>query len=287
LAKTTQERIVPINNPDLYDAVYACVRNSLSHVQTRRAAAPARVYRIVDASNPGAIGAEMYRKPFKSSTNDANRWTGPRPPSSPTSPAPRPAAVNAKPGPSGVYTALGLNDALLGEFAHYAFGTTLDDDVNRQLDGQSTRLTSTTFPAMLARKRIFVYEFPMATPIADLSLSGRAGLDLLALLDRTRMVTAALRAARYSSARDAYLSDSDHSLCRAMAQVVRDALPGYQAIWVSSARAGAAVSLRDSQGDNLVFFGPDGAAIDALKPVQDVSFVLAPNGTYRHVVTAL
>ena len=110
------------------------MRDLVSHVQTRRVNGTARVFRIVDAVHSGRTGADMFRKPYQSSTNDNNRWTGPRPKATP----------GGKPAASGMYTALGFNDALLGEFAYYAFHTTLDDDVRRQLDGMPTQLTAAT-----------------------------------------------------------------------------------------------------------------------------------------------
>jgi hypothetical protein len=268
---------MPILYPALYDAVYARMRDLVSQVQTRRVNGTARVFRIVDAVHSGRTGADMFRKPYQSSANDNNRWTGPRPK----------AAPGGKPAASGVYTALGFNDALLGEFAYYAFHTTLDDDVRRQLDGMPTQLTSATFPMQLATKRVFVYEFPAGTRIADLSLTGQGGQALLRALGATPAVRDALQAATYASARDAYVADGDHSLPRAMAQLVCDVLPGYRVLWVSSARAEAAVSMADSQGDNLIFLGPDGVEIPLLKPVQEIWFRKASNGTYVHEVQAL
>ncbi len=268
---------MPILHPDLYDAVYARMRDLVSLVQTRRVHGTARVFRIVDAAHAGRAGAEMFRKPYQSSTNDSNRWTGPRPTIKPT----------GKPPASGVYTALGFNDALLGEFAYYAFHTTLDDDVRRQLDGKPTQLTAATFPMQLATKRVFVYEFPAATRIADLSLTGQGGQALLRAIGAAPTVRAALQAAKYASTHDAYATNGDHSLPRAMAQLVCDVLPGYRVLWVSSARADAAVSMADSQGDNLIFLGPDGVEISLLKPVQEIWFRKGSNGSYVHETKAI
>ncbi len=271
---------MPIRHPDLYEAVYLRMRDLLSSVSSRSFSGAPRVHRSGDAMDTGRAGADKYRTVYRSSTNDEYRWTGPRPPVATLH-------RSGKPGAGGVYTSLGMNDALLGELTFYAFRTTLDLDVQRQLDGQPTTLTCTTFPAMLVTKRIFEYGVPVATPIADLSLSSSAGRALLGAIASDSRVKRALADARFATARDAYLSSDDHSLPRAMAQVVRDYLPGYLAIWVSSARAEAAVSLQDQEGDNIVFFGPDGALLSALTPLSEISFVRQPNGTYRHTSQAI
>ncbi|WP_337170227.1 hypothetical protein [Gemmatimonas aurantiaca] len=271
---------MPIKHPDVYEAVYLRMRDLLSTISSRTVPGASRVYRSGGAVDKGRAGADKYRTVYRSSVNDEYRWTGPRPASSVS-------AAKGKPGAGGVYTSLGMNDALLGELTFYAFQTTLDLDVQRQLDGQPTTLTSTTFPAMLATKRIFEYTFPVATQIADLSLSSNAGRSLLRAIGSDPRVKKALTGARYTTPREAYLASHDHSLPRAMAQVVRDFLPGYQAIWVSSARAGSAVSMQDQEGDNIVFFGPDGATLNLLTPVREIGFALQPNGTYRHTVQAI
>ncbi|BAH37082.1 MAG TPA: hypothetical protein DGD08_16925 [Gemmatimonas aurantiaca] len=272
---------MPIKHREVYEAVYLCLRDHLSSVGTRAVQGAPRVYRSGDAADQGRLGADKYRTVFRSSTNDHYRWTGPRP---------TPCAIPVPPGKpaaGGVYTSLGMNDALLGELTFYAFKTTLDLDVERQLNGQATTLTSATFPAMVATKRIFEYTFPVATQIADLSLSSNAGRALLRILGNDAKVKKALNGARFTTAREAYLASDDNSLPRAMGQVVRDFLPGYQAIWVSSVRAGAAVSMREEDGDNLVFFGPDGAQLNLLTPVREIGFTLQPNGTYRHSAHAI
>ncbi len=268
---------MPIAHPQLYDAVYARMRDLLTAVVTRRSGGKNRVFRSGDAIAAGRAGADKYRTVFRSSTNDDYRWTGPRP---------KPVA-GSKPAAGGVYTSLGLNDALLGEFTFYAFKTTLDQDVQRRLDGLPTMLTSGTFPVALATKRIFEYEFPDALRIADLSLSSGAGTELLRGIGSSPTVQSALKAAGYRTGRDAYLASDDHSLPRAMAQVVRDFLPGYLAIRVSSVRASAAVKMHDDEGDNIVFFGPDGSLITELTPKREIAFQPQPNGTLKDVISPL
>jgi hypothetical protein len=265
---------MPINHPALYDTVYARMQNVLGNVLTRSTNGRNRVYRSGNATDAGRIGADKYRTVFKSSTNDSYRWTGPRPAG----------VTSVKPAAGGVYTSLGLNDALLGEFAFYAFGTTLDADVRRQLDGVPTVLTPSTFPATLATKRIFEYEFPVTLRIADLSLSGRGGRELLRAVESDAAVKAQLHAAGYGNARAAYLSSADHSLPRAIGQCVHDFLPGYRAIRISSARADSAVQMRDDEGDNIVFFGSDGTTLNDLRPVREISFIPAANGKFRDVI---
>jgi hypothetical protein len=260
--------------PALYDAVYARMRTALGSVVTRNTNGRSRVYRSGNATDAGRLGADKYRTVFRSSTNDHYRWTGPRPPG----------RVNSKPAAGGVYTSLGMNDALLGEFAFYAFGTTLDEDVQAKLDGRPTKLTPATFPATLATKRIFEYEFSVTVRIADLSLSGRGGRELLRALDADPAVKAQLQASGYGNAREAYTASADGSLPRAMGQAVRDFMPGYGAIWISSARADAAVKMRDDEGDNIVFFGRDGALLNELRPIREISFVAAAGGRYRDVI---
>ena len=268
---------MPIVHPSLYMAVYARMQTALAHVLARSTHGRTKVYRSGNAVDAGRMGADKYRTPYKSSTNDGYRWTGPRPPG----------VVNLKPAAGGVYTSIGLNDALLGEFAFYAFGTTLDEDVQRRLDGKSTMLTSATFPATLAAKRIFEYEFSGALRIADLSLTGTGGRRLLRLLDHDAGVKAALKTATFANAEAAYVASHDNSLPRAMSQAVRDMLPGYDAVWVTSARADSAREMRDIEGDNIVFYGPDGMVISALRPVREISFTMLPNGKYKDVINTL
>ena len=262
---------MPITYPALYDAVYTTLRNELATLPMQRHRGRSQVYRVGSVSDAGRAGADRYRTVYQSSTNDAYRWTGPRPPT----------VAAGRPGAGGIYTAIGFNDALLGEFAHYAFGTTLDEDVQRKLSGNPTTLASRTFSPALAQKRVFVYAYSPAVPIADLSLSNPAVRDLLARLDRAPAVRAALQTARYQSTREAYLASSEHSVPRAMAQLVRDALPGVRALRVSSARAGAALQLHDEEADNLLFFGTDGMLVADLQPVREIWFERMPNGTWR------
>lgn len=270
---------MPIQYPALYAAVYRRMQDLTSKVVTRSARGRNRVFRSGDATDAGMAGADRYRTVFESNIKD-HRWTGPRPRG----------VTSPKPVAEGVYTSLGLNDALLGEFAFYAFGTTLDDDVKRKLQGTPTTLVSSTFPATLATKRIFEYEFSNATRIADLSLSGSDGRELLAAVELAPAVRTALQTAGYPSARAAYVFTHkdpvkrDYSLPRAMAQAVRDLLPGYMAIWVSSAQASGAVQMNDIEGDNIVFFGPDRQIVHELKPVREISFDLLPSGRTRDVI---
>jgi len=264
---------MPILHPKLYDAVYATLQRQVASLPMRRPTRAPRVFRAGQALDAGRTGADKYRTVHESSINDGYRWTGPRP---------HPVA-SAKPAAGGVYTSIGFNDALLGELSYYAFGTTLDEDVQRKLAGKPTTLTARTFPLKLSQKRIFEYEFPQALAIADLSLSSQAGRELLDSLDRAPLVRTALQGAHYASARDAYLASKDHSLPRAMAQLVRDVLPGIRAIWVSSARAGAAVQLQDMEGDNLVFFGPDGTVLSDLRPLREIWFERQADGTFKDV----
>lgn len=265
---------MPISHPALYDAVHARMRDLLVHIQARTGHGRQLVYRAADATFTGRRGADDLRTPFRSSTNDNNRWTGPR----------TRTATTARPAAGGVYTSLGMNDALLGEVAFYAFSTTLDEDVQRQLDGKPTVLTAATFSPTLAGKRIFEYGFNPGLRIADLSLSGSGGRALLRALESEATVRAALRTAGYASATAAYLANGDHSVPRAMSQAVFDYSTGFQAIWVTSARADAARALHDDEGDNIVFFGPDGIPINALVPKREISFVISPRGAVRHVV---
>ena len=268
---------MPITHPALYQAVYARMRDLLGQVTSCNPHGRARVYRSGDAADAGRAGADKYRTVYRSSVNDSYRWTGPRPPG----------VTTAKPAVGGVYTSLGLNDALLGEFSFYAFHTTLDEDVRRKLDGQAPLMTAANFPPALAAKRIFEYEFPIALRIADLSLSGQGGRDLLRQVGSAPAVKAALHAAGYGSGQAAYVASGDHSLPRAMSQAVRDLLPGYRGIKVTSARADAAMSFREEGADNVIFFGADGQLIDDLRPVREISFDHQPNGTLKERVAKI
>jgi hypothetical protein len=268
---------MPILHPDLYDAVYATLHRQMASLPMRRPGGTPRVYRAGPAVHAGRAGADRFRTVYQSSTNDGNRWTGPRP---------RP-VTSGKPAAGGIYTSIGFNDALIGEFSFYAFGTTLDEDVQRRVAGKATTLSAATFSLKLSERRIFEYEYPQGLPMVDFSLSSRAGQELLHALDRAPIVRLALQGARYPSARDAYLASADHSLPRAMAQLVRDVLPGVRAIWVSSARAGSAVQLQDQEGDNLVFFGADGAIVSELRPVREIWFERQPNGSFKDVSAPL
>lgn len=268
---------MPITHPALYHAVYARTKAALAHVSSWSSRGRTRVFRVGDAADAGRAGADKYRTVYRSSVNDSYRWTGPRPAG----------VTSTKPAVGGVYTTLGINDALLGEFTYYAFHTTLDTDVKRVLDGRAPRLTAATFPATLARKRIFEYEFPIALRIADLSLSSRVGRALLQAVESDPTVKAALHASGHGTARSAYLASGDHSLPRAMSQAIRDCLPGYRGIRVTSVRANAALRMQDDEGDNIVFFGPDGVLLHDLRPVREISFEPQPNGKVRDVVAAI
>lgn len=268
---------MPIGHPGLYDAVYAAMLGMQAEIPLARMAPGTRVYRIGAAAPAGRIGADRYRTVFESSINDTNRWTGPRPRH----------ITSAKPAAGGVYTALGFNDALLGEFAFYAFNTTLDEDVSRVLAGKPTMLDPATFGPTLATKRIFEYAVTPSISFVDFSLNTRPGVGFLRSLDSAAQVVLALRTAGFHNARGAYLASGDHSLSRAMAQVVRDVLPGCKAMRVSSARAHAAVEMRDTQGDNYVFFGVDGALLPDLTPVRETWFKKASNGKFEGVSAPL
>lgn len=268
---------MPIKHPALYEAVHARMQHVVKHVESWNPRGRTRVFRCGDAADAGRAGADKYRTVFRSSINDNYRWTGPRPPS----------MKAASPAVGGVYTSLGLNDALLGEVAFYAFHTTLDQDVRRTLDGGPPVLTAANFPPKLATKRIFEYEFPLALRIADLSLTGRAGRDLLRAVAAGPTVRAALARAGYHDARLAYLATDDHSLPRAMAQGIRDFMPGWRGIKVTSVRAEAALQLHEEEGDNVVFFGPDGALLGELRPVREIAFDLQANGRLKDRVGAL
>lgn len=268
---------MPIRHPALYHAVYARMRDLLGQVTAWNPQGRTRVYRVGNAADAGRAGADKYRTVYLSSVNDDYRWTGPRPAGT----------ASPKPAAGGLYTALGMNDALLGEFAHYALGTTLDQDVQRTLDGVAPVMTSANFPPAIASKRIFEYEYPASLRIADLSLTGHGGRRLLRELEAAPAVRAALQAAGFGTAQNAYVANGDGSLPRAMGQALRDHMPGYVAIKVTSARAEAATTLGEEEGDNLVFFGADGQLISALRPVREISFVRQPNGKLRDQVAAI
>ena len=268
---------MPIAHPGVYDAVYDAMLGMQAQIPIARMAPGTRVFRIGGVADVGRIGADKYRTVFNSSTNNDNRWTGPRPRH----------ILSPKPAAAGVYTALGFNDALLGEFAFYAFSTTLDEDVSKMLAGQATTLAPATFGATLATKRIFEYSVAPSLQYADFSLNTRPGTGFLRSLDSASQVALALRAAGFHDARGAYVASGDHSLPRAMAQVVRDVLPGCRAIRVSSARAQAANEMRDTQGDNFVFFGPDGALITDLTPIKETWFRKSASGKFEGVSAPL
>lgn len=269
---------MPILHPKLYEAVYARVGNVLNSVTSRSARSRNHVYRggdFRDVKDTGLAGADKFRTVRESSTDDGNRWTGPR----------AHGVTKPKPAAGGIYTSLGLADAWLGEFAFYAFGTTVDEDVQRMLRGEPTLLSPATFPAAFATKRLFEYEFPVSLRIADLSLSGQGGRELLRAIETDAFVKAQLTRAGYGNVRQAYLANLDHTLPRAISHAVRDLMPGYQAIWVSSARAGSAVQMRDDEGDNIVFYGADHSKIEYLRPVREIAFAQLPNGKYKEGVT--
>ena len=236
-----------------------------------RMAPGTRVFRIGAFSDAGRVGADKYRTVFNSSVNDTNRWTGPRPRH----------VTSSKTAAGGVYTALGFNDALLGEFSFYAFSTTLDEDVTRMLAGKPTTLDPATFSPTLATKRIFGYAVAPSLSFADFSLNSRPGVGFLRSLDSAGQVALALRAAGFHHTRGAYLASGDHSLPRAMAQVVRDVLPGCRAMRVTSVRAQSAVAMHDEQADNFVFFGADGALLTDLTPIRETWFRKLPNGKFE------
>ena len=285
---------MPIQHPSLYDAVYARMQSIRTNLSVGTWKGKNRVYRTAPTKYAGRIGADEYRKPWNSSAKD-NRWTGPRP-------AP---VTSSNPAASGVYTSVGISDALLGELTFYdpllranyceALGLrpgtelspTLDEDVARELADkkpkQRSLLTPQNFPAALAARRIFEYEFPIALPIADLSLTSGRGRELLRNVSADACVRAELRKAGYRDATQAYLANFDNSLPRALSQAIRDLRPEVSAIWVTSARADEARAARDIEGDNIVFYGTDSTPIQALKPIQEISFVPQPDGKLKEL----
>jgi hypothetical protein len=266
-----------VRHPALYAAVYAGMQRALHQVAHWQRSGPTLVFRTGDVADAGARGADKYRTVYRSSTNDDYRWTGPRPSG----------ARHAKAAVGGLYTSLDLSDALLGELTHYALGTTIDADVRRQLDGRAPVLTASTFQPAMARKRIFEYECPAGVLLADLSLGSSGGRHLIASLEAEPSVRAALRAARYPTARSAYVANADHSFPRAVSQAIWDMLPAFHGLRVTSARSETGTSFGDDTGDNVVFFGPDGALIGDLRPTREFAFVQQGSGPMKTVITSI
>lgn len=269
---------MPIKHPALYAAVYARSIQALNELETWKPKGSRRVFRSGNTADAGRAGADKYRTIYQSSTNDDYRWTGPRPPG---------AAPSHKPAAGGLYTSLDMNDALLGEFAQYAFRTTIDEDVRRQLNGHMPRLTASTFQPALGAKRIFEYEFPSGIAIADVALNSNAGRQFLAALGADDSVNSSLAAAHYDSVPTAYVASDDHSLPRAIAQAIRDGAPGYRGLRVTSARSEAGTSFGEETGNNIVFFGADGLLILDLRPVREISFKPGSNGRMRDEISPL
>ena len=231
---------MPIAHPGLYDAVYSALRGMQAEIPLKALPPALHVFRSGDADDAGPAGAEKYRTVYKSSTNDAYRWTGPR----------VQARVVDKTPAAGVYTSLGFNDALLGEFAFAAFDTSLDADVRRRVANipkNPVVLDPSTFSPALATKRIFEYAVTPSLLFVDFSLSGRAGREFIRSLDALPAVAAELRAAGFHNTRSAYCASKDHSVPRAMGQAVRDFLPRCRVMRVSSVRAQSAIANHDEQ----------------------------------------
>ena len=299
-----------IRTPALYWATYARMFDLIRHVGVWRPPVGTRVLRAARDTRCGRrLSVEECRTPHRSATTD-NRWTGPRPAplmtggtagpadEPPPTVAARIADILARPGDkppaTGVYTALDLNDALLGEVTWYAVPdrdrrVSFDNSVRRRLAGKTSPLDAPTFHAALAATEIVEFEVAGGVTFADLSMASDAGQALVrglwedldgsvqrgggaAEAARIAAVRAALGAAGFESPVHAYRAQRNYSVARAMGQAIRDLFPKCGGIRVTSARSEAGLGFGEATGDNLVFFGSDREPVRALVPHRMTTF---------------